>query len=142
MLNFKLIISSMTAIMLLFPNLTAAGDIVIIGNKSIAESRLSKQDLKNIYLGRKTIWGDKKRIIFVTLDNENVSKRFLNKYLNMISAQYADHWLEKVYTGQGTPPRAFASDEEMIRFIANTDGAIGYVTSSDDLNGVKIFAIE
>lgn len=142
MLNFKLIISSVTAIMLLFPNMTAAGDIVIIGNKSIAESSLNKQDLKNIYLGRKTAWSDKKRIIFVTLDNKNVSEEFLDEYLNMISAQYANHWLEKVYTGQGTPPRTFASDEEMIRFIADTDGAIGYVTSSDDLNGVKIFAME
>ncbi|MBN1627161.1 MAG: substrate-binding domain-containing protein [Deltaproteobacteria bacterium] len=141
-LSLKFMISTLMAMMLMIPDMAIAGDIVIIGNQSVAESKLSKQDVKNIYLGRKTFWSGKKKIVFVTLGNADLSVKFLAEYINMIPSRYADYWLNKVYTGQGSPPRSFASDKEMIDFVARTEGAIGYVSSGKGLDNVKIFAVE
>jgi len=119
-----------------------SGDLVIICNKSVVESKLSKQELINIYLGKKTTWSDKKKIIFITQNNAVISEQFLNEYINMIAAQYSSYWLEKVFTGQASPPKSFASDREMIQFITKTEGAIGYVSSSEGLSNVKLVEIE
>jgi ABC-type phosphate transport system substrate-binding protein len=141
-MNLKLMISGLMAIMLFIPNMVMAGDIIIIGNKSVADSKLNKQDLKNIYLGKKTTWNDNKKIVFVTQDNSGVSDQFLSEYVSKSSAQYSSYWKEKIFTGQGTPPKSFASDKEMIQFVTQTEGAIGYVSSSEGLDNVKKLTIE
>ena len=141
-MRLKLMISSLIAVMLLIPGMVLAGDMVIIGNKSVTESTLSKQDLKNIYLGKKTTWSDNKKIVFVTQDSSDVSDQFLTAYVNKSAAQFSSYWKEKVFTGEGTPPKSFASDKELIQFVAQTVGAIGYVSSGEGLDAVKKLTIE
>jgi len=91
-MNLKLLILNVTAMLLFIPGLTIAGDIIIIGNKSVVESKLNKQDLKNIFLGKKTVWSDDKKIVFVTQDNPGISDKFLTEYINKTPAQYAAYW--------------------------------------------------
>jgi ABC-type phosphate transport system substrate-binding protein len=141
-MNLKLMISSAMALMLFIPNLLMAGDIVIIGNKSVVESKINKQDLKNIFLGKKTTWSDNKKIVFVTQDNAGVSDQFLSEYVNKSVSQFSSYWKEKVFTGQGTPPKSFASDKELVQFVSQTEGAIGYVSSGEGLDNVKKLTAE
>jgi hypothetical protein len=39
--------------------------------------------------------------------------------------------------GKGAQPKAFGSDDEVVRYVARTKGAIGYVSGGADLDGVK-----
>jgi len=119
-----------------------AGDIVIIGNKYLAESSLKKQDLRDIFLGKKTGWSDNKKIIFVIQENPTVTVQFLKNYVHKSATQYASYWKEKVFTGKGTPPKSFSSDKDLIEFVARTEGAIGYVSSVNGLDTVKTLRIE
>jgi ABC-type phosphate transport system substrate-binding protein len=141
-MNLKSIILTLIAATLLIPDIVLAGDIVVICNKSVAESTVGKQDLKNIYMGKKSSWNDNKKIVFVVQDNSSVNDQFLSTYINKSSAQYSSYWKEKVFTGQGTPPKSFANDKEMIQFVTQTDGAIGYVSSGEGLDNVKKLTIE
>lgn len=141
-MNFKLIGISLITIMLMIPGMAFAGEVIVIGNKSITESSLKKQDIKNIYLGKKSTWGDNTKIVFVIQDSSSVSDQFFSDYINKSSAQFSSYWKEKVFTGQGTPPKSFASDTDMIQFISQTEGSIGYVSSSEGLDNVKKFTIE
>lgn len=141
-MNLKSIITSLITVMLLIPSMAIAGDIIIIGNKSITESAINKQDLKNIYLGKKTTWGNNSKIVFVTQDNAGVSDQFLTEYISKSPSQFSSYWKEKVFTGQGTPPRSFASEKELVQFVTQTDGAIGYVSSGEGLDAVKKLTIE
>jgi ABC-type phosphate transport system substrate-binding protein len=141
-MNLKSIILTLIAVTLLIPDIVLAGDIVVICNKSVAESNVGKQDLKNIYMGKKTTWNDNKKIVFVVQDNSGVNDQFLSTYINKSSAQYSSYWKEKVFTGQGTPPKSFATDKEMIQFVTQTNGAIGYVSSGEGLDNVKKLTIE
>jgi len=141
-MSLKHIILTLITATLLIPDIVLAGDIIVICNKSVAESTVGKQDLKNIYMGKKTTWNDNKKIVFVVQDNSNVNEQFLSTYINKSSAQYSSYWKEKVFTGQGTPPKSLASDKEIIQFVTQTDGAIGYVSSGDGLDNVKKLTIE
>jgi len=46
-----------------------------------------------------------------------------------------------VFTGKGSMPKSFPSDAEIIKYVAKTPGAIGYVSASTDAAGVKKIAI-
>jgi ABC-type phosphate transport system substrate-binding protein len=141
-MSFKSIISILITAIFLIPEFVMAGDVTVICNKSVSNSSVSKQDLKNIYMGKKTTWNDNKKIVFVVLDNSNVNDQFLSSYINKSAAQFSSYWKEKVFTGQGTPPKSLVSDKEMIQFVTQTDGAIGYVSSGEALDNVKKLIIE
>ena len=141
-MNLRLMIAGLMAIMLVIPGMATAGDIIIIGNKSVAESKLDKGDLKKIYLGNKTTWSDNKKIVFVTQDDTTISDEFLKEYVNKSASQFSSYWKAKVFSGKGTPPKSFASDSELVQYIAQTDGAVGYVSSNEGLDNVKIITVE
>ena len=37
------------------------------------------------------------------------------------------HWSKLKYTGKGKPPKSLSSTKEMIKWVASTEGAIGYI---------------
>ena len=107
------------------PDEQTAG-IVIIGNKNISESSLSKTDIQNIFLGKKTKLGGTK-ITFVILKSGNVHESFLKEYLSRTPAQYNKYWKKMVFTGKGKAPKVFKTEEDLVEHVQNTEGAIGYI---------------
>jgi len=61
----KLIVLSLLTIIV--PALGWAGDVVVIVNPSVPESTLSAKEVKDIYLGKKSTWGNGSKINFVVL---------------------------------------------------------------------------
>jgi ABC-type phosphate transport system substrate-binding protein len=141
-MTLRLNIFILLTILLFSVNAAIAGDIVIIGNKYLAESSLKKQDLRDIYLGKKTGWSDNKKIVFAIQENPTVTVQFLKNYIHKSATQYASYWKEKVFTGKGIPPKSFSSDKDLIEFVARTEGAVGYVSSVNGLDTVKILRID
>ncbi|MBW1940195.1 MAG: substrate-binding domain-containing protein [Deltaproteobacteria bacterium] len=113
------------------------GDVIIIGNKNVPASSLSKKDIQNIYLGRKTKWDNNQKIIFVTLKKGEVHKRFIKEYVGKTSAQYRNYWKKQVFTGKGKAPKCFDAEEKLVDYVANTEGAIGYISSGTNKDSVK-----
>ena len=109
------------------PDEQTAG-IVIIGNKNISESSLSKTDIQNIFLGKKTKLGGTK-ITFVILKSGDVHESFLKEYLSRTPAQYNKYWKKMVFTGKGKAPKVFKTEEDLVEHVQNTEGAIGYIGS-------------
>jgi ABC-type phosphate transport system substrate-binding protein len=110
-----------------FPNEQTAG-IVIIGNNNIPESSLSKTDIQNIFLGKKTKL-DGAKITFVILKEGDVHESFLKEYLSRTPAQYKKYWKKIVFTGKGKAPKTFKTEEALVEYVKNTEGAIGYIGS-------------
>ncbi|MCP3921838.1 MAG: hypothetical protein GY714_04555 [Desulfobacterales bacterium] len=119
-----------------------AGDITIIANKSVDVSKLSKKDVKKIFLGKKRKWDAGDKIIFVTLQKKSDShKKFLKTYVKKNPSQFANFWKKLVFTGKGKMPKYFKSEEAMVKFVAKTKNAIGYVSSNIDLGNTKKISI-
>ena len=89
---------------------------------------ISKRDVKNIFLGKKTTWSDQQKVTFAVLKEKEAYDTFLNVYLRKSSQQFDCYWLNMVFTGEGFFPKTFDSDEKVIEFVAKTEGAIGYVS--------------
>ena len=140
-MKIKVIIAAVVAIVLI-PVFSVAGDVVLIGNRSITESALSSKDIGNIYLGKKTLWQDGAKIVFVVRKEAEINKTFLKEYVHKSPSQYDRHWKKLIFTGKGFAPQAFESDQALIKFVSETRGAIGYVSPGSKLENVKTISVK
>ena len=138
-MKIKLIVFFM--LLYITPSLCLAGDVVVIVNKSVPETALSKKDVGNIYLGKKTSWSDGNKIKFVVLTGGDAHSTFLNKYIGKTDSQFNTFWKKQVFTGKGSPPKELDSDQAMVDFVVQTAGAIGYVSTGADVSKVKTITI-
>ena len=126
---------------LVFFNIAAfAGEIVIIGNKDIPESSVDKSWVKNAYLGNITKWKNNEPIILTIMKDESLHQDFLKAYIKRHPSQFTAFWKNIVFTGRGKMPRKMSSNEEMLNYVANTRGAIGYLSSGAASDKVKVIS--
>ena len=87
------------------------------------------QELALIYKRKKLFWGDGSRIQPVNLPADHPLRREFSQHVlkNLPEAQ-AQYWNSMYYHGV-FPPHVVASPEAMMRFVEETDGAIGYVSA-------------
>lgn len=139
-MKIRIIIAAIVMSMII-PTLSIAGDIVVICNPSVTKSVLSKQDVKNIFLGKKTTWSDDNKIHFVTQKDSAIHGIFLKKYVGKSASQFSNYWKKQVFTGKGSTPQSYTSDQEVIKFVSETSGAVGYISSDTGLDNVKTIKV-
>ena len=137
----KIILIVFIMVLGIIPAVCLAGDVVVIANPSVYETTLSKKDICNIYLGEKTTWNDSSKITFVVLTGDT-HDTFLKSFVNKTEAQFNTFWKKQVFTGKGSPPKELNSDQAMVEFVAQTRGAIGYVSADADVSKVKPITIK
>ena len=128
-------------LMVMAPALCLAGDVIVIVNKSVSESSLDQKFIKSIYLGKKTSWNDGSNITFVVL-NGDVHDTFLKKYVGKKASQFNAFWKKQIFTGKGIPPKKLDSEKAMVEFVAQTPGAIGYVSANAKVANVKTITVK
>ena len=106
-----------------------AGDVYVIAHSSV---NLAEKELREVYVGEKQFAGAVK---LVPVDNAIAQSDFLERVISMRADKYAALWVKKGFRGQATVPTTKSSDAEVIKFVKNTPGAVGYV--SGPASGVK-----
>jgi len=118
------------------------GNMLIICNKGVPDTSLSRKDVRDIYIGKKIQWNDNSKIIFVTLKDAKIHEAFLKDYVGKTPFQYTSFWRNQLYTGKGSLPKAFENEKELAEYVANTGGAVGYVSAGFDAGSLKIMPVE
>lgn len=136
---------AVTAFLLLqhvvFVQVSGAGDILIIANKDVSASELSRNEIRSIFLGEKIRWNDDRKMTFVILKTKEHDE-FLRAYIGNTAAQYLNYWKKMVFTGKSKSPKAFDSPEKLLDYVAETQGAVGYIPSEAYNEKVKIISIK
>jgi len=111
-----------------------AEDVVLVTHPNNQISSLKMQEVKNIFLGKKSSWADGQNIVvFIQQDNDATST-FSKEYLSKSPQQFFTYWKKALFTGTGNPPIILGNDSEMKAFISAKTSSIGYI-SSDALDG-------
>jgi len=124
-----------------FLSVTAAADVVIIAHKDVPETTLSQKDLQEIFLSKRVQWKDNTTIHHVTVREPSLHKAFLRQYLKKSSAKWNAYWKRMVFTGNGTPPKRFDTQKELLEYVANTAGAVGYIDAEIVTENVNIIVV-
>ncbi len=120
----------------------SSGDVVVICNPGVPTDSLSKAFLRDIYTGKQKVWSDGKKIVFVVLKRSKAHKRFLKQYVRKTESQFQNYWVNMVFSGKGQAPQKFSSEEKLVQYVKNTEGAIGYISSSTNRGGAKVVAVQ
>jgi ABC-type phosphate transport system substrate-binding protein len=120
----------------------ANNDLVIIANPGINDNSIEKRDLQRIYLGKQTQWQDNTSIVPVMLKSGPLRDEFIEGYVDRSVQRFVTYWRQMVFTGKGIPPKSFASESDLVAFVARTPGSVGYVSSAANLSSVKKLELE
>jgi ABC-type phosphate transport system substrate-binding protein len=138
-MNIKILLC--LAFILCFTNITIAEEIIIV-NKTVTISSIDSETIQNIYLGRKNQWDNGSKIYPVMLDGGQTHENFITNVVKKTSGQFSAFWKKAIFTGQGKPPQTFASEAELVAYVAQTDNAIGYIDSSTPHNNVNVLTVK
>ncbi|MBU0993765.1 MAG: substrate-binding domain-containing protein [Proteobacteria bacterium] len=134
----------LTAVMMLI--LTAfsayANDIVFVINKDVKTDKVTREELRDMFLGNISVWPDQQKVNFVTLGDPETHKTFVRAYIRKTESQFQAWWKRRLFTGTGKVPLKFKSEQDVIDYVARTEGGLGYVSSKAAIGGtVKILTV-
>lgn len=119
----------------------SAADILVIANKGVTSSSLSKDQLQRIYLGKLSRWENGDKVNFCLIKSD-LMENFCQQYLGQSAMNYLKHWKKLVFTGKGSMPPFYEKDEDVIQFVAETKGAMGFVSAGANTDSVKVISID
>lgn len=118
--------------------LGAAGQIAVIVAKTHAVESLSQDDLVRIYERRRRLWNNGAKIVPINLPAEHPLRRqFSLEVFQKAPEDMGEYWDAQYFHGV-SPPFVLGSEPAVLQFVANTPGAIGYVTSGAVNGQVKV----
>ncbi len=116
--------------------------VAVITHTGIDEIGLSKSKLAKIYLGKLKRYSNGEKIRVVNLPKSSMAyKKFHKVVVKKTDAVLNRYWSKLKYTGKGKPPKTLATTREVIKWVANTKGAIGYIDGKYLNKSVKVVLI-
>jgi ABC-type phosphate transport system substrate-binding protein len=136
-----LVLFFLFAVFMVAPSV-GAQDVLLIVNADVPGDSITASDVKNIFLCKKTDWGNGSKITFFTTEEDATLSVFLKDYVGKSSSQYRTFWKKQVFTGKGKMPQSSGNDNEMVELVSGTGGAIGFVLKGADLGNTKTLSIQ
>lgn len=102
----------------------ASADVYVITHPA---TDISAADVREVFLGDKQFAGVVK---LIPIDNTAAQPEFLTKVVKFEAAKYATAWTKKSFRDGLNPPATRGSDAEIVAYVRQTPGAIGYVSTS------------
>lgn len=119
-----------------------AEPVAVIVNRENPKSELSTEELKSIFLGKRTEWSDGTRTIPIDQAPSAPGRgAFLSAVLGMTPAQFGEHWIDQQVRGVGSAPRVAASPAAAVKYVAKTRGAVAFVPVSQVTAAVKVIFV-
>jgi ABC-type phosphate transport system substrate-binding protein len=117
----------LASVILLCASLQASA-LDIVSNPLVKEDTLSLSSLRAIFSMRMTQWPDGTPIcVFVLGDKNPVHLVFTKQVLGVFPHQLRQAWNRQIYSGTGQAPNKVDTEDEMLRQVETTPGAIGYL---------------
>jgi hypothetical protein len=129
------------ASLLLAAETMAAASVQVVANPSVHSSSVSAEDLKNVFLGTKKSLPDGSTVEPVLAESGAAHEAFLKDVLGKSDQALRNYFKTLVFTGKGSMPKSFASDADIVKYVAKIPGAIGYVSAGTEAAGVKKLTI-
>lgn len=103
--------------------------IIVASNQSTDDLKLAPNQLSLIYWRKQLYWPKGQRIKPVNLSTEHALRlQFSQKILGSAPKSQIDYWNGQYFNGV-LPPYSVKSEEAVLRYVAQTKGAIGYVNA-------------
>lgn len=106
--------------------------IVVHGGSGASE--ITRDEVKNIFLGKSTRWQGS-AVKLAVLDSGDAESAY-PELTGKSASQFESYWKRLVFTGRGIMPKTFSSDADLLAYVAETPGAVGFIVGSEVIDGV------
>ena len=121
-----------------------ADSLGIVVNRSNPVDNLSFAELRRIFLGEQSHWSNGRRISVVMLEpGKQERQAVLLQICRMDDKDFDKHFSQGLSSGDiHAAPKTLATSAEVLKYVYNVPGAIGYVRVTEADDSVKILHID
>ncbi len=120
--------------------MAALADVIVISNQSVPVNALNTTEIQDVFLGKTAKWGDSSKVNFALLKGD-IHKEFLKAYIKRTESQYSAYWKQMLFSGKGSLPKSFDTEKELVQYVSQTPGAIGYINNTTALENAKVISV-
>jgi ABC-type phosphate transport system substrate-binding protein len=114
----------------------------VIVNPVNPTTSIDRRFLAEAFLKKTTRWPHDEQIRPVDLEPDSPTRRrFSEDVLKRSVAAVKSYWQQMVFSGQNLPPPELDSDEQVVKFVLRNPGAVGYVSATANIDGVKVLSL-
>ena len=114
----------------------------IIVHRSVSQQALTLNAARLVFTMRLLRWPDGTRVrVFVLPDSHPVHREFAKQSLDLYPRQLRRVWDRHLFSGSGAVPAVVESVAEMMRRVAETPGAIGYLPDGLAPQAVRVMHV-
>lgn len=108
-----------------------SADVVVVVSAQNANHALDKNDVEQIFLGKKSSFPDGSKAIPIDQNEGSAARADFNKeVLGKTDSQLKAYWSRLIFTGKGTPPKESGGDADVKALVAQNPNLVGYVDDS------------
>ncbi len=133
--------------LLLISSITYAGGEVsfkVIVNVSNPDSVLTKEVVSKLFLKKIEEWdtsGEGVQPVDLLADSP-VRARFSEVIHGRGVPAIKAYWYKRIFSGRDNPPPLRKSDEEVLKYVSENIGAIGYISESAEIDEYEVKVVE
>jgi len=102
--------------------------VAVVANKSVPVTTIDNHMLLDLYRGDIKTWSGGQKVVLVDLKPRGSVKDAFYAFLGTSASRLKSIWMKNMLAGEGDPPQSFDSEDEILKEVASTPGAIGYVS--------------
>ncbi|MEE8367352.1 MAG: substrate-binding domain-containing protein [Thermoanaerobaculia bacterium] len=123
--------------------LAAQSSYQVVVNSANPESAIPKADVAKLFLKKTTTWSNGLKVAAVDqTSSRSVREAFTEGVHGKSVAAIKAYWQKMIFSGRATPPPELANDTDVMTYVRNNSGGIGYVSASATLgSGLKTLSV-
>ncbi len=118
-------------------------EYVLIAHPGNPTTRVSRDFVAKAFLKRVTRWDDGETIRPVDQSlGARARRAFSVAVLSRSAEAMRSYWQQRIFSGRDVPPPELASDDDVIRYVGATKGALGYISARANARDAKVLTVD
>ena len=134
------ILARLAVVLALF-SVASGADVAVIAHRAVPIDILDRQRLLDVYTGDIRLWTDETAVVVLDLGPRGESRHTFYKFLGKSPSRMKSIWMKNLLAGESKPPESMSTEDELLRKVAATPGAVGFVTRSKVTDEVKTLIV-
>ena len=117
--------------------------VIIVNEGSPLPNPCPAKKLKDVFVGT-AVFENKVKLLPVNQRDPEIMGLFLKQFVGGSIGTYVSAWVKKLMAEGGAAPKVLDASEDVIRFVAETKGAVAYLAKKDlpaKAPGVRVLAV-
>lgn len=135
---FKMLTKIMAVLCAIIP-LSCLAELVVIANKELPMTSLTREEIYRIYLGKTKFLSNGVKVIPIDQQAGSAPReKFYSDVIQKSETDMKSYWSRVIFTGQGNPPIQESDDKSVKELIAKNPNCMGYIDKSALDGSVKV----